>query len=151
MPLTVAEKTRAPLVFQSEVRASPEVVFEAFFHEPSRWLCREAQIDLKVGGQLRLCWPDGCLDGRFLQCVPPATGRFTWHMEGDPLPATMVVVTMAPSTVAGCTSLEVEHYGFGVGPEWDPVYLAAARAWAGYLKNLRAVLEAGVDLRETDE
>jgi uncharacterized protein YndB with AHSA1/START domain len=151
MPLTVAEKTRAPLVFQSEVRASPEVVFEAFFHEPSRWLCREAQIDLKVGGQLRLCWPDGCLDGRFLQCVPPAPGRFTWHMEGDPLPATMVVVTMAPSTVAGCTSLEVEHYGFGVGPEWDPVYLGAARAWAGYLKNLRAVLEAGVDLRETDE
>jgi uncharacterized protein YndB with AHSA1/START domain len=146
-----ADKTRAPLVFQSEVRASPRVVFEAFFHEPSRWLCRDASIEPKVGGQLRLCWPDGCLEGRFVQCEPPSTGRFTWHMEGDPLPATMVVVSMAPASDAETTALEVEHYGFGVGPEWDMAYIGAARAWAGYLKNLRAVLEAGVDLREADE
>src|SRR5437868_6998849 len=49
------------------------------------------------------------------------------------------------------TVLELEHYGFGVGPDWDPLYVGAARAWAAYLKNLRAVLEAGVDLREPDE
>jgi uncharacterized protein YndB with AHSA1/START domain len=146
-----AEKTRAPLVFQSEVRASPQVVFEAFFHEPGRWLCRDASVEPKVGGQVRLCWPDGCLEGRFVQCVPPSTGRFTWHMEGDPLPPTMVVVSMAPASGADTTALEVEHYGFGVGPEWDMAYVGAARAWAGYLKNLRAVLEAGVDLREADE
>jgi uncharacterized protein YndB with AHSA1/START domain len=146
-----AEKTRAPLTFQSVVRASPQAVFEAFFHQPARWLCREASIDPKVGGQVRLCWPDGCVEGHFVQCVPPATGRFTWHMQGDPLPATMVVVSMAPSSGDDTTTLEVEHYGFGVGAEWDMAYIGAARAWAGYLKNLRAVLEAGVDLREADE
>ena len=57
------EKTRPPLVFQSRVQAAPAVVFDAFFREPGRWLCREASIDPQVGGQLRLCWPDGCSEG----------------------------------------------------------------------------------------
>jgi len=137
-------------VFQSRVRAAPSVVFNAFFGEPGRWLCREAEIDLKVGGTLRLCWPDGCCEGSFVQFEPPSTARFSWHMQGDVLPPTMVVVSMVP-VGRDETALEVEHYGFGVGPEWDMLYVGAARAWAAYLKNLRAVLEAGVDLREDDE
>jgi hypothetical protein len=73
-------------------------------------------------------------------------------MEGDELPETMVVVRAEPAEQqAGRTALEVEHYGFGVGPDWDPVYVGAARAWAAYLKNLRAVLEAHLDLREESE
>ena len=43
------EKTRAPLIFQSHVKAEPRIVFDAFFAEPNRWLCREASIDLTVG------------------------------------------------------------------------------------------------------
>jgi uncharacterized protein YndB with AHSA1/START domain len=144
------EKTRAPLVFQSSVGASPRAVFDAFFREPQRWLCRAGTVDLQVGGQLRLCWPDGCFEGRFVQIAEPTTARFSWHMDGDPLPETMVVVSTALDG-ADRTALEVEHYGFGAGPDWDALYVGAARAWAAYLKNLRAVLEAGVDLREEDE
>jgi uncharacterized protein YndB with AHSA1/START domain len=144
------EKTRPPLVFQSRVRAPAAAVFDAFFREPRRWLCRDASIDLQVGGRLRLCWPDGCFEGRFLQCEPDARARFSWRMEDDALPETMVVVTMQPAGPEQ-TELELEHYGFGVGPDWDGMYVGAARAWAAYLKNLRAVLEAGVDLREADE
>jgi uncharacterized protein YndB with AHSA1/START domain len=144
------EKTHAPLVFQSRVRAAPSVVFDSFFGEPGRWLCREAEIDPKVGGTLRLCWPDGCCEGSFVQFEPPSAARFSWHMQGDALPPTMVVISMVP-VGRDETALEVEHYGFGVGPEWDMLYVGAARAWAAYLKNLRAVLEAGVDLREDDE
>jgi hypothetical protein len=70
-------------------------------------------------------------------------------MEGDALPETMVVLSLEED--ADRTALELEHYGFGVGPDWDVQYVGAARAWAAYLKNLRAVLEAGVDLREADE
>lgn len=145
-----AEKTRAPLIFQSRVHAPPAAVFDAFFREPHRWLCRDASVDPRVGGQIRMCWPDGCFEGRFLQCVPPTAARFSWRMEGDSLPETMVVVSM---DAAGSdeTALEVEHYGFGVGPDWDMMYVGATRAWAAYLKNLRAVLETGVDLREDDE
>jgi hypothetical protein len=62
----------------------------------------------------------------------------------------VVVVRTAPAESGG-TALEVEHYGFGVGPDWDMLYVGAARAWAAYLKNLRAVLEAGLDLRDPDE
>ena len=144
------EKTRPPLVFQSGVKALPEAVFGAFFREPRRWLCRDASIDLQVGGRLRLCWPDGCFEGRFVQCEPDNLARFSWRMEGDTVPETMVVVRMETDGSDG-TTLELEHYGFGVGPDWDALYVGAARAWAAYLKNLRAVLEAGVDLREPDE
>jgi uncharacterized protein YndB with AHSA1/START domain len=145
-----AEKTRAPLIFQSRVHATPEVVFNAFFREPERWLCREASINLQSGGQLRLCWPDGCWEGEFVQCEPSNVARFSWRMQGDSLPPTMVVVHTGEID-SGETALELEHYGFGAGPDWDALYLGAARAWASYLKNLRAVLETGVDLREADE
>jgi uncharacterized protein YndB with AHSA1/START domain len=148
--LVTAEKTRPPLVFQSRVKASPAAVFDAFFREPQRWLCREASIDPRVGGELRLCWQDTCFNGRFVQCEPGAAARFSWRMQGDDLPETMVVVSFE-SDGEDQTALELEHYGFGVGTDWDVMYVGAARAWAAYLKNLRAVLEAGVDLREDDE
>lgn len=145
------EKTRAPLVFQARVNASPTTVFEAFFRDPTRWLCRQAEIDLRVGGHLRMCWHDGCFEGDFVQCEPNAAARFTWRMEGDTLPPTMVVVRTAPTADPSRTDLELEHYGFGTGVDWDMMYVGAARAWGSYVKNLRAVLEANLDLREPDE
>jgi uncharacterized protein YndB with AHSA1/START domain len=145
-----AEKTRAPLVYQCAIKAEPSVVFDAIFNNPKAWLCREASIDLHVGGDLRLCWPDGCFEGRFFQVDPGSGARFSWRMQDDTLPETMIVVTTATNDLGG-TALELEHYGFGVGPDWDDMYVGAARAWASYLKNLRAVLETGVDLREADE
>jgi uncharacterized protein YndB with AHSA1/START domain len=145
------QKTRPPLIFQATVGATPHAVFDAFFVEPTRWLCREASLDQQVGGRLRMCWPDGCFEGRFVQYVPPSGARFTWRMEGDALPETMVVVSLERAGDEDRTALELEHYGFGVGHDWDMQYVGAARAWAAYLKNLRAVLEAGVDLREPDE
>ena len=144
------ERTRAPLVFQSRVKAAPEKVFDAFFRNPHNWLCREASIDVRVGGDLRLCWPDACFEGRFVQCEPSNLARFSWRMQGDSLPETMVV-TRFEGAGPDQTALELEHYGFGVGDDWDAMYVGAARAWASYLKNLRAVLETGVDLREDDE
>jgi uncharacterized protein YndB with AHSA1/START domain len=146
-----AEKTRAPLVYQLRVRAAPQAVFDAFFRDPQRWLCREADVTPEVGGRLRMCWPDGCFEGRFVQCQIGRNARFSWRMEGDFLPDTMVVVTTDPGSGPDETTFELEHYGFGVGPDWDAMYVGAARAWASYLKNLRAVLEMGVDLREPDE
>jgi uncharacterized protein YndB with AHSA1/START domain len=142
-------KTRPPLIFQSRVRSAPSTVFDAFFKAPERWLCRRADIDLRVGGSLRMCWPAACFEGRFVQ-VEPLVARFSWRLEGDALPETMVVMR-ADAAGPGETALEVEHYGFGVGEDWDMMYVGAARAWAAYLKNLRAVLELGQDLREPDE
>lgn len=146
----ITEKTRPPLIFQSRLKAEPSVVFETFFGEPGRWLCREASMELKVGGRFRMWWPDACFEGQFVQYEPAVGARFSWRMQGDSLPETMVVVHMDPAA-DGQTALELEHYGFGVGTDWDAMYVGAARAWASYLKNLRAVLEAGVDLREADE
>jgi uncharacterized protein YndB with AHSA1/START domain len=144
------DRTRPPLIYQSVIAASPAEVFDAFFKQPERWLCRAgSSIQAQPGGRLRLCWPDAAIEGRFLVFEPPTHGRFTWRFEGDSMPETVVVVRTAPAERG--TALEVEHYGFGVGPDWDMLYVGAARAWAAYLKNLRAVLEAGLDLREPDE
>jgi uncharacterized protein YndB with AHSA1/START domain len=144
------EKTRPPLIYQSVIKARPDAVFDAFFKQPERWLCRHgSEIEAQPNGKIRLCWPDAAIEGRFLIYEPPSHGRFTWRFEGDSLPETVVVVRTAPAESG--TALELEHYGFGVGPDWDMVYVGAARAWAAYLKNLRAVLEAGLDLRDPDE
>lgn len=147
------ESTRPPLVFQVTLAATPPVVFEQFFRQPQRWLCREGAFQAGTGGQLRLCWPDGCVVGHFRQYEPPRLARFTWRFEADPLPETMVVVGFEAVERGGApaTRLELEHYGFGAGPDWDLLYVGAARAWAGYLKNLRAVVELGGDLREEGE
>jgi uncharacterized protein YndB with AHSA1/START domain len=144
------EKTRPPLIYQSRVRAEPSTVFDAFFRSPERWLCQRAAVDSGVGGQLRLYWRDACVEGRFVQYDPGKGARFSWRMQDDTLPETMVVVSLQ-AMGDGHTALELEHYGFGVGTDWDMAYVGAARAWASYLKNLRAVLEAGTDLREADE
>ncbi len=144
-----SERTRAPLVYNSIVHETPRAVFDAFFSTPQNWLCRSAEVDARVGGELHLCWPDGCFAGRFVQCEPPTQARFSWRMVGDELPETMVVVRFEPDD--NSTALELEHYGFGVGDQWDMLYVGCARAWASYLKNLRAVLELGTDLREADE
>ena len=133
------------------MQAAPRVVFDAFFQNPERWLCREASITPEPGGQLRMCWADGCYEGRFVQCESGRLARFSWAIPGVELPETMVVVHTDPGTRPDETVLELEHYGFGVGADWDAMYVGAARAWSGYLKNLRAVLEMGVDLREADE
>jgi uncharacterized protein YndB with AHSA1/START domain len=146
-----AQKTRPPLIFNATVKAPPEKVFEAFFKSPEQWLCRDHSIDARVGGSIKLCWPDGCCEGSFVQCEPPALARFSWRMQGDDAPPETMVVVHAEAVETGATALELEHYGFGVGPDWDLLYVGAARAWGAYLKNLRAVLEAGLDLREANE
>ncbi len=147
------EQTRPPLIFQVTVAASPETAFQTFFATPDRWLCRSGGFPRQAGEPLRLCWAEGCVAGRVVQLDAPRTGRFSWGFEGDTMPETMVVVGFQPTERGGtpATLVEVEHYGFGAGPDWEPLYLGATRAWAGYLKNLRAVLEAGLDLREADE
>src|SRR5919202_2877543 len=126
MSSTSSEKTRPPLDFKTTLNASPEAVFDALFVHPQRWFCRDASIEPRVGGQLRLCWPDGCFEGRFMQFVRPTTARFTWHMPGDPLPETMIVVSTQPLD-GSRTMLELEHYGFGMGPDWDALHVGAAR------------------------
>jgi uncharacterized protein YndB with AHSA1/START domain len=131
------------------IRAAPDVVFDAFFRTPTTWLCRDARVDAQVGGELRLCWSDSCFVGRFVQYEPPTVARFSWRMERDVLPETMVVVRIDAG--GDRSALELEHYAFGAGDAWDDLYVGCARAWASYLKNLRAVLELGHDLREADE
>jgi hypothetical protein len=110
-------------------------------------------IEPRPGGRVQLCWSDGCAEGEFLQIESPIAGRFSFNMQDAAVPETIVCIGLEPTEHDGqpATLVELEHYGFGVGPDWDMLYVSCARAWAGYIKNLRSVLEAGLDLREPDE
>ena len=153
MAAVQGEATRAPLLFHATIAQPQDAAFRLFFGEPDRWLCRVGFVEPWVGGRVRFCWPDGCIEGHFVQYEPFRTARFGWHFEGDALPETMVVVGFESVERDGrpATRVEVEHYGFGAGGDWDPLYMGAACAWTGYLKNLRSVAETGLDLREEDE
>ena len=146
------DATRPPLEFAVTLPAPPKQVFAMVLGEPERWLCRQASVDLRPGGTLRWCWPDGCAEGRVLLLAEPSNARFSFRMDGDSLPETMVALSLATDErYPARTALTLQHYGFGMGSDWDLLYLGCARAWAGYLKNLRSVIEAGLDLREPNE
>jgi uncharacterized protein YndB with AHSA1/START domain len=124
------------------------VVWQAFT-EPrllARWLAREASA---VDGCLRLGWQEAAIACRVVQRTHERTLRISWPDPSGALPDTFVSVWLHARGER--TLVELEHYGFGRGAEWDALYVGAARAWAGYLKNLRSVLGGGPDLREDDE
>jgi uncharacterized protein YndB with AHSA1/START domain len=145
------ERTWPPLVFNLTLAAPPETVWRALTDpaELTRWLARAARTEGRPGGSFELRWDDLRIAGRYLQFEPPRRLRFTWGQPESPFPETVIVVNLQPRD--GGTALSWEHYGFGRGEGWDEYYVGSARAWAGYLKNLRSVLETGHDLREDDE
>lgn len=145
------ERTWPPLVFTSKIDAPPDQVWRALTQPDQlvRWLPRRAEVDPRVGGSFRFRWGELELAGRYLQFEPARSLRFTWGQPGGPFPETVIVVNLEADGQG--TALSWEHYGFGRGGDWDAYYVGSARAWAGYLKNLKALLETGHDLREEDE
>ncbi|SRR5579884_551526 len=143
-----SERTWPPLEFRVTVPAPREAVWRAFT-EPEllvRWLSRQASIE---GDELRLGWGDVAVACRVVQRTHERVLRSSWSDPSGAFPETWVVVLFHARGES--TLVELEHYGFGRGGDWDELYVASARAWAGYLKNLKSVLGGGPDLREADE
>jgi uncharacterized protein YndB with AHSA1/START domain len=86
------------LRIQRTFRAPAEAVFEAWtseqvlrrwFHGERAWETPEAQVDLRLGGAVRVVMrdPDKGVDhgggGRYTEIEPPRRLAFTWTWDGD--------------------------------------------------------------------
>jgi uncharacterized protein YndB with AHSA1/START domain len=145
------QRTWPPLEFRVRVPVSRPEAWRAFTasDQLSRWLARQAHGRVGAGETFELGWGDLRLACRVAQATHERVLRFSWPDPMGQLPETWVVVLFHDR--GSWTLVELEHYGFGRGDEWDAAYVSAARAWSSYLKNLRSVLGGGPDLREDDE
>jgi len=123
------------------IRATPERVFRGLTEkaELEAWFVKEATIDLRVGGALRLFWDPETVEGTFLDVDPPRRLVFTW----DERPAIAGVTTSAFTLTAEGegTRLHLVHSGFGTGATWDRLFDNINGGWDEELQKLRAYLE----------
>jgi uncharacterized protein YndB with AHSA1/START domain len=126
------------------IRATPERVFRALTEKADleAWFVKEAMIDLRVGGALRLFWDPESVEGTFLEIDPPRRVVFTW----DERPAIAGITTSAFTLTAegDGTRLHLVHSGFGTGEAWDRLFENITGGWNEELENLRRYLVEGV-------
>ena len=125
------------------IRATPERVFRALTDKADleAWFVKEATIDLRVGGALRLVWDPESVEGTFLEVDPPRRLVFTW----DERPAIAGITTSSFTLIAegAGTRLHLIHSGFGSGAAWDRLFENINGGWNEELEHLRTWLEAG--------
>jgi uncharacterized protein YndB with AHSA1/START domain len=125
------------------IHATPERVFRALTEkaELEAWFVKEATVDLRVGGAIRLFWDPTSVEGVFLEVDPPHRLVFTW----DERPSADGTTTSAFTLTAegDGTRLHLRHSGFGAGDAWDRLYDGVYSGWDEELGHLRAWLDEG--------
>jgi uncharacterized protein YndB with AHSA1/START domain len=142
--VTMQQATGRTIEKEIFIRATPERVFRALTEkaELEAWFVKEATIDLRVGGALRLFWDPESVEGTFLEIDPPRRVVFTW----DERPAIAGITTSAFTLTAegDGTRLHLVHSGFGTGEAWDRLFENITGGWNEELENLRRYLVEGV-------
>jgi uncharacterized protein YndB with AHSA1/START domain len=125
-----------PLEREIYIEATPEVVF-AFFTDASKialWLGRQANLEPKMGGQVRVEVNDSrIIMGEFVNLVPYHLIVLTWGWEGHanvPPGSSTVEVRLEPEGEG--TRVRITHHGL---PN-DQEHANHARAWDAALVRL---------------
>lgn len=137
------------LSFEVQVKASPQLVYEAFTNSTSlrEWFCDIASVEPIPGGRVILGWNSGFYAaGEYLEVQKNEKIVLSWFGRGEPAP-TRVAVTIIPANDG--TKIHLEHQGVGAGPEWEATTEEINKGWNSSLENLVSVLETGEDLRFT--
>jgi uncharacterized protein YndB with AHSA1/START domain len=130
--------------------APAEAVFEAWtseevlrrwWHEERDWETSEAEVDLRVGGAVRLVMRDPHKDaeyggsGHYTEVEPPTRLAFTWTWDGDTR-RTLIEIDFEESD--GITTVRFTQSGL-----WDEEAVRAhERGWGKFFDNLEHTLEA---------
>jgi uncharacterized protein YndB with AHSA1/START domain len=143
--------TRAPIVQERVLAATPEEVFAAWSDPESlrAWMCpgdvrrAEAQVDFRVGGRFRIVMYGReaySHHGEYLEIDPPRRLVFTWVSEFLPeaVSRTRVSVTFT-RLAAGGTRLRLVHEALPAG-DW---YAGHEQGWSDILARLDEVLRPG--------
>jgi uncharacterized protein YndB with AHSA1/START domain len=120
-----------------------EEVLRRWFHAGHDWETPEAQIDLRVGGELRVVMRDpheGAdygARGEYTEVEPPTRLAFTWIWDDDPR-KTVIEIDFVESD--GATTVRFTHRGLR-----DEEQVASHESgWDKAFANLKRVAEEGV-------
>jgi uncharacterized protein YndB with AHSA1/START domain/uncharacterized protein YciI len=102
-----------------------------------------ATIDLRIGGRYEWLFSDDAPEGQagsedclILSYLPEKMLSFEWNAPPQ-LPEARrqrtVVVILFDEKVPGQTTVDFNHFGFGVGEEWDQTYDYFDKAWGTVL------------------
>jgi uncharacterized protein YndB with AHSA1/START domain len=127
-----------------DVQASPERIF-ALWTEPEglvQWWPEAAVFEPRVGGQVKLQFPQGHVFGEVTRFEPPNALGFTWIRSDFPDYPTRVDVSIT-DLGDGRTRVELVHSGWEALPEdyvtqWKPMHDAGWRHFLGLLDDLVA-------------
>ena len=123
------------------IDAPPERVFELLTDAELliEWMAPEAELDARVGGQIRWTHPEGdSVIGNFVELVPARRVVFTfgWDRPDVAVPPGSTTVEIDLRPARGGTQLRLVHRGLS-GPMAD----AHAGGWTNYLARLAALAE----------
>ena len=108
-----------------------------------QWFTDTSRIEARRGGEYRFAWSGGYLhEGRVLAFARSRLLVLEWPQSGL---STRVRFSLTRTTSG--TLLEFRQSGVGYDARRRPHFLGIYGGWLYYLTNLRALLEAGHDLR----
>ena len=128
------------------VHAPAKLAYRAFTNSTSlrEWLCDVATVEPHPNGRMYLWWRgDFYSSGHFLELDENKCVRFRWFSNIDPAPTE---VTVSVSEKEAGTLVRLEHQ-IPDDPAWADKAEPFRENWADSLRNLKSVLETGVDLR----
>jgi uncharacterized protein YndB with AHSA1/START domain len=134
----------SPVVQTVDVQSTPERIF-ALWTEPEglvQWWPEAAVFEPRVGGDVRLEFPQGKVTGKVTRFDPPTALGFTWIRSDFPDYPTQVDVSLT-DLGDGRTRVELVHSGWDALPEdyaveWRPVHQAGWQHFLGCLDDLVA-------------
>ncbi len=138
---------RIERTFQAPAKAvfdawTSEEVIRRWWHAEHDWETTEAEIDLRVGGAVRVVMRDPHKDveygggGTFTEIDPPRRLAFTWLWDGND---TRMLIELDLEESGGATTVRFTHSGL-----WDEEAVRShEQGWNNSFDNLDRVLTSG--------
>ena len=131
---------QAPVEAVFEAWTSVEVI-RRWWHAAHHWETTEAQVDLRVGGVVRVVMRDPDKDaeygggGHYTEVAPPTRLAFTWTWDDD-MRRTLIEIDFEETD--GITTVTLTHSGL-----WDEEAVRSHEdGWGKVFDNLERTLEA---------
>jgi uncharacterized protein YndB with AHSA1/START domain len=139
--LTIERSFRAPAQAVFDAWTSEEVM-RRWFHGEHHWETPEAQVDLRIGGAVRVVMRDPDEDaeygggGRYTEIEPPNRLAFTWSWDNEPR-ETLIELDFREEA-DGLTTVRLTHSGL----RDEESARSHEGGWSNALDNLGDALEA---------
>jgi len=128
------------------VKAPVKFAYRAFTNATAirEWLCDVATVIPRPHGRMYLWWTgDFYSSGHYLEVEENKSVKFRWFSSIDPAP-TEVTVTFTEKD--GGVNIRMDHEVPNDG-SWKDVANGFRENWVSSLRNLKSILETGIDLR----